>query len=201
MRPLPLFDTPEPRKTLPLIRTELGECRRCKLCTTRNRIVFGQGDPKARLMFIGEAPGEKEDETGFAFVGKAGNLLTELLLELRITRSTIYIANCVKCRPPENRQPEEDEVLACRPFLEMQILSIKPKVVVAFGKYAAQWLLGEIPSITKVRGRVWHSRYGVVIPTYHPAHILRNPQEAGKFRRDLSMAVQLANRGAEIDGR
>jgi len=149
-------------------------------------------------MLIGEAPGEREDETGFPFVGRAGDLLTESLLEMKITRSEVYIANCVKCRPPENRQPEDDEVLACRPFLEMQILSIQPKIIVAFGKYAAQWLLGEIPSISKVRGRVWRSRYGSVIPTFHPAHILRNPQEAGKLRRDLSMAVQLANRTGAI---
>ena len=198
MRPLPLFDTPEPKKTLPLIRKELGECRRCKLCTTRKNIVFGHGNSLAKLMLIGEAPGEREDETGFPFVGRAGDLLTESLLEMKITRSEVYIANCVKCRPPENRQPEDDEVLACRPFLEMQILSIQPKIIVAFGKYAAQWLLGEIPSISKVRGRVWRSRYGSVIPTFHPAHILRNPQEAGKLRRDLSMAVQLANRTGAI---
>jgi len=198
MRPLPLFDTPEKQKTLPLIRTELGECRRCKLCTTRKRIVFGHGNSEAKLMLIGEAPGEREDETGFPFVGKAGDLLTEILIEKRVNRSEVYITNCIKCRPPGNRQPEEDEVLACRPFLEMQILSIKPKIIVAFGKYAAQWLLGEIPSIMKVRGRIWRTSRGIVIPTYHPAHVLRNPHEIGKLRGDLDMAIQLANRRAEV---
>ncbi len=197
-RYLPLFDGPGPKKTLIQIRTDLGDCRRCKLAETRKNIVFGQGHPYTKLMLIGEAPGEREDETGIAFVGRAGELLTSLLHELRIERTEVYIANCLKCRPPMNRQPEEDEVMACRPFLEAQIRSLNPRVIVAFGKYAAQWLIGEIPSITKARGRVWHTRYGLVVPTYHPAHLLRNPQETWRVREDLKMAQDLVAKNREV---
>jgi DNA polymerase len=145
-------------------------------------------------MFVGEAPGEVEDESGIAFAGRAGILLTELLEEFGWSREAIYIANCIKCRPPQNRDPEPEELKVCSPFLEKQIFSIRPEVIVALGKYSAQMLIGEEVSISRMRGRIWHTKYGRIVPTYHPAYILRNPTEVSKIREDFQLAMDFLHR-------
>lgn len=158
------------------VREELGDCRRCKLCETRKNIVFGSGNPNANLMFIGEGPGADEDEQGLPFVGRAGKKLTDIIekgMLLDRERDT-YICNIIKCRPPGNRDPERDEIEACKPFLIEQVRAVKPKVIVALGKPAASTLLGRSVAITKERG-TWHEFDGVkLLPTFHPAYLLRS---------------------------
>jgi DNA polymerase len=163
-----------PHPTLAEVRAALGECTRCRLCEGRSQIVFGDGNPDADLLFVGEGPGEEEDRRGLPFVGRAGALLTQMIEKgLSIPRSSVYICNIVKCRPPKNRTPLADEVAKCRPFLDAQIAAVNPKVIVALGKPAASLLLGRDVSITRVRGR-WHDYRGIpLMPTYHPAFILR----------------------------
>ncbi len=161
--------------SLESVRAAIGDCRRCKLAGGRKNIVFGQGNPNARLMFVGEAPGADEDEQGLAFVGKAGQLLTRIIEAIEMKRDEVYIANVIKCRPPQNRNPEPDEILSCQPFLEQQIDVIRPKVLVGLGKFACQWLLKTMEPITRLRGRVGDYRGITVMPTYHPAYLLRNP--------------------------
>jgi uracil-DNA glycosylase family 4 len=191
LRPLPLFDPPLPTSSLEEVLKELGNCTRCKLSRSRHCIVFGQGRQHARMLLIGEAPGENEDMTGMPFSGRAGRLLTELLEEVDIDRQLqCYIANIVKCRPPKNRKPEEEEIQACRPFLEKQIRSVNPEVIVALGGYAAQWLLGGTQPITKIRGKIWSYRGIKVIPTFHPAYLLRSPEETKKVLDDLRLAKE-----------
>jgi len=167
----------EPRRgvrTLEEVRLELGECTRCPLAKGRHRIVFGDGNPHAALMFIGEGPGEEEDRRGLPFVGRAGELLTQMIERgLEIPRSEVYICNIVKCRPPENRTPRADEVAACKPFLDGQIDAVQPRTIVALGRPAASLLLGRDVPITKVRG-TWHEYRGIpLMPTFHPAFLLR----------------------------
>lgn len=160
------------------IHADLGDCQRCKLCKTRKNIVFGVGNPNAELMFIGEGPGADEDAKGEPFVGRAGQLLTKIITAMGMTRQDVFIANIVKCRPPENRVPEPDEVATCKPFLLRQIKAIHPKVVVCLGATAIQNLLEQEVKITKVRG-TWIDWQGTkLLPTYHPAYLLRN--SAGK---------------------
>jgi len=154
---------------------DLGDCKRCKLCQTRKNLVFGEGNPAARLMFIGEAPGKEEDEQGKPFVGRAGVLLTKLIEGLGLKRQDIYIANIIKCRPPSNRNPELNEIQSCKPFLLQQIKIIDPKVIVLLGSCSLKSLLGEDKQISKVRGRQFSIHGRMYIPTYHPAYILRNP--------------------------
>lgn len=190
-RSLPLFDLPEPKLTLIEIREELGDCERCKLFRYRKHIVFGQGNPNAKLLFVGEAPGEEEDNSGVAFCGRAGRLLTDLLSEVGLSREEVYIANCLKCRPPGNRKPEPDELIECRPFLESQIRAIRPQVIVALGGFAAQNLLGGNPSISKIRGQIWSHAHAKVVPTFHPAYILRSPDETKKVIEDFKLARSL----------
>ncbi len=162
------------RPTLEQVREALGECTRCRLCEGRNRIVFGDGNPQADLLFVGEGPGADEDRQGLPFVGRAGELLTSMIEKgLGISRRDVYICNIVKCRPPGNRTPLADEVAACRPFLDGQIAAVAPKVIVALGKPATSLLLGRDVPITRVRGR-WHEYRGIpLMPTYHPAFVLR----------------------------
>jgi DNA polymerase len=160
---------------LKAVRESLGDCRRCKLAHGRQNIVFGQGNPEARLMFVGEAPGFEEDVQGLAFVGKAGQLLTKIIEAMGLSREEVYIANVIKCRPPENRNPEPDEILACQPFLRRQIESIRPRVIVGLGKFAGQWLLKTAEPISRLRGRLGDYEGIRVMPTYHPAYLLRNP--------------------------
>ena len=183
----------EPKVKLPLlekVRTELGECDRCKLHRTRTNIVFGVGSPEARLMFVGEAPGEDEDLQGFPFVGKAGQLLTRMIEAMGLRREDVYICNTVKCRPPNNRNPEPDELLACEPFLKGQLGAVKPEVIVTLGKFAAQSLLREQTAITRLRGQ-WREYEGIpVMPTFHPAYLLRSPAEKGKVWEDLKQVMK-----------
>ncbi len=165
---------PDPRaEALQQVRDELGECTRCRLCEQRKTIVFGEGSPSAEVVFIGEGPGAEEDRTGRPFVGKAGELLTRMIEATGWRRDEVYICNVVKCRPPGNRDPELDEVAACRPFLEKQIQAIRPRVIITLGKPAISTLLGRTVAISKLRG-IWQEWRGVpVMPTYHPAFLLR----------------------------
>ena len=162
--------------SLAAIRDDIGDCTRCKLCGLgRKQIVFGVGNPNADLMFVGEAPGRDEDIQGIPFVGRAGQKLTQIIEAIGLTREGVYIANVIKCRPPENRNPEPDEVDTCEPFLFRQIDTIKPKVIVALGKFAAQSLLKTTDPISRLRGRVYDYRGAKLVPTFHPAFLLRNP--------------------------
>jgi uracil-DNA glycosylase family 4 len=177
---------------LDAIRTWIGDCHRCRLADGRKTIVFGQGSPNARLMFVGEAPGADEDEQGLAFVGRAGQLLTDIIEKgLRLKRADVFIANVLKCRPPNNRNPEPDEILACQSFLERQIQAIRPKVIVALGKFAGQWLLRTAEPISKIRGRLGEFGGVQVMPTYHPAYLLRNPAAKKDVWEDMKVVLTL----------
>ncbi|MFO0600022.1 MAG: uracil-DNA glycosylase [Myxococcaceae bacterium] len=183
---------PEPGvlKTLDQIRTELGDCQRCKLCKGRKQIVFGSGNPRAELVFVGEGPGEEEDKQGVPFVGAAGQLLTKMIEAMKFSRDQVYICNVVKCRPPGNRNPEPDEIAACEPFLKQQLAALRPKVIVALGKFAAQTLLRVDTPITRLRGQ-WRSYEGIeLMPTYHPAYLLRQPDEKKKAWMDLQEVMK-----------
>jgi DNA polymerase len=179
---------------LPLaeIRQDLGDCSRCKLHTLgRKQIVFGVGNPNADLMFVGEAPGADEDIQGEPFVGRAGQLLTKIIEAIGMKREDVYIANVIKCRPPGNRNPEPDEVEQCEPFLFRQIDSIKPKVIVALGKFAAQSLLRTADPITRLRGREFKYRDAILMPTYHPAYLLRTPSAKRDVWEDMKRVKTL----------
>jgi uracil-DNA glycosylase family 4 len=181
------FSRTDSVETLDDIKIDIGPaCTRCKLCTLgRSQIVFGVGNPKARLMIVGEAPGEEEDKKGEPFVGRAGQLLTKIIEAIGMTRDQVYIANVIKCRPPGNRNPEPDEVASCEPFLFRQIDVIQPKVIVPLGKFAAQCLLKTADPITKLRGRQFDYRGTVLIPTFHPAYLLRNPSAKREVWEDM----------------
>ena len=166
--------------TLPKIREEIGDCTRCKLHKGRNQIVFGDGNPKARLVFVGEGPGADEDLQGLPFVGRAGKLLTQMIEAMGLQRKDVYICNVVKCRPPENRTPEPDEVETCSPYLIRQIDVINPKVLVYLGAVAAKTLLETNRGITQFRGQWLEWRGRKLMATYHPAHLLRNPNATGE---------------------
>ena len=185
--------------TLEQVRVQLGECTRCPLCTGRQNIVFGSGNPNADLMFIGEGPGQQEDEQGLPFVGRAGELLTSMIEKgLGIARSEVYICNIVKCRPPKNRNPLPVEVAACQPFLDGQIDAVRPKVIVSLGKPAASLLLGRDVAITRMRGS-WQSYRGIpLMPTLHPAFILRQytPENRRLVWEDLKAALAKTREGS-----
>jgi len=175
---------------LAAVRDEIGDCTRCKLHQGRTNIVFGVGNPDARLMFIGEGPGQNEDLKGEPFVGRAGQKLDEMIKAIGMSRSEVYIANIVKCRPPKNRDPELEEIAICSPFLEAQIAAIKPRVIVTLGGPATKTLLETKTGITRLRGQ-WHSfREIPVMPTFHPAYVLRNytPDTRRKVWEDLKAA-------------
>ena len=182
--------------TLPIVRADLGECTRCKLHTTRHKIVFGDGSPKAELVFIGEGPGADEDAQGLPFVGRAGKLLTQMIEAMGLQRQQVYICNVVKCRPPGNRQPEKDEVDACSPFLFRQLDVLQPKVIVCLGATAAQTLLQTNRGISHFRGEWLDYRGYKMIATYHPAYLLRNPHAKGDVWKDLQKVM--AELGLEI---
>ncbi len=166
-----------PEDTLQTIRNDLGECRRCALSAERTHLVFGEGNPDAELMFVGEGPGAEEDHSGRPFVGPAGQLLTRIIEAMHLTRDQVYICNVVKCRPPDNRNPEPVEIQTCRPFLERQIKAVEPKVICALGSVATQILLDTNQAVSRLRGR-FHDRGGIkVMPTYHPAYLLREPDK------------------------
>lgn len=181
-------ETPRADETLEDIRRDLGDCQRCKLWRTRTNIVFGEGNPKAELMFVGEGPGADEDATGRPFVGRAGQLLTKMIEAIDLKREDVYIANVVKSRPPGNRAPESDEVKACIPFLFRQIAAIRPKLIVALGNPAMQALLDTRAGITKIRGHFqdYPRIPGIkVMPTFHPAYLLRSPDKKREAWEDL----------------
>ena len=178
-------------QTLAELRTEIGDCQRCRLCEKRNTIVFGVGNPDAEIVFIGEGPGYEEDKQGEPFVGRAGQLLTQIITKgMQMQRSDVYIANVVKCRPPENRNPEPDEIAACEPFLAKQLEIIRPKVIIALGKFAAQTLLKDTTPITRLRGK-WQSYRGIkLMPTLHPAYLLRNPKDKRLVWEDIKAVLR-----------
>jgi uracil-DNA glycosylase family 4 len=182
-----------PVDALAAVRAEIGDCTRCKLhALGRRQIVFGVGNPEADLMFVGEAPGADEDIQGIPFVGRAGQLLTDIIEKgLKIPRADVYIANVIKCRPPQNRNPEPDEVATCEPFLFRQIDVIKPKVIVALGKFGAQTLLQTLEPISKLRGRVFDYRGSKLVPTFHPAYLLRNPSSKREVWEDMKLVRKL----------
>jgi DNA polymerase len=175
---------------LQLIRDEIGDCTRCALHKGRNKIVFGDGSPAARLMFVGEGPGADEDAQGLPFVGKAGQLLNNMIAAMGLRREDVYIANVVKCRPPGNRVPEPEEGATCSPFLFRQIDVIRPEVLVALGATAATWLLGARQPLAGLRGRVHTVRGTKLIVTYHPAYLLRDPRQKKEAWADLQIAMK-----------
>jgi DNA polymerase len=183
-----LFTPARTPETLEQIREDLGDCRRCKLWEGRKSIVFGSGSPKAELVFVGEGPGADEDEQGLPFVGRAGQLLTDMIEKgLKIPRSEVYICNIVKCRPPGNRKPEREEVAACREFVERQIDSVRPRVICALGATAAETILASRESMGRLRGR-WYEFRGVpVMVTFHPAFLLRDPSRKAETWADLKL--------------
>ena len=171
--------------TLEQVRGELGDCTRCKLHQSRTTLVFGVGRPDADLMFVGEAPGRDEDQQGEPFVGPAGQLLTKIIEAIGLTRDQVYIANVIKCRPPQNRNPELDEVQTCEPFLFQQLDVIRPRVVVALGAFAVRTLLRSEQSISRLRGQVFDYRGAKLVPTFHPAFLLRSPDRKRDVWEDM----------------
>jgi uracil-DNA glycosylase len=191
---------PEGLPSLEEIREELGDCRRCQLWQSRTRLVFGVGDPKARLMFIGEAPGAEEDQQGEPFVGEAGKLFNNMLSKLAISRQEIYITNVLKSRPPKNRTPEAAEIAACRPFLLKQIQAVHPQMIVTLGAVATQALLESKAPISRLRGH-WQQWQGIaVMPTFHPAYLLRFPQERLKTWEDMQKVLAAYRDAAKQSG-
>jgi uracil-DNA glycosylase len=185
-----------PADALTALRQHIGpQCVRCKLGGLgRRQVVFGEGNAAADLMFVGEGPGADEDELGVPFIGRAGQLLTKIIEAIQLTRGEVYIANVVKCRPPQNRNPEPDEINTCEPFLFQQIDIIKPKVVVALGKFAAQTLLRSEDPISRLRGRVFDYRSGAkLVPTFHPAYLLRNPSSKREVWEDIKLVQRILN--------
>ncbi len=172
------------------IREEIGDCTRCTLCEQRNKIVFGDGDPNAELMFVGEGPGADEDEQGLPFVGRGGQLLNNMITAMGLSREQVYIANIVKCRPPENRVPEFDEATTCTPFLFRQIDVIRPRLLVALGATAATYLLAGKSSLASLRGRIHDCRGSKLVVTYHPAYLLRDPRQKPEAWKDLQLAMK-----------
>jgi uracil-DNA glycosylase family 4 len=188
--PVPFFSSSA--DALTALRADIGDCTRCKLhAQGRTQIVFGVGNPNADLMFVGEAPGADEDVQGIPFVGRAGQLLTKIIEAIGLKREDVYIANVIKCRPPGNRNPDPDEVDTCEPFLFRQIDIIKPKVIVALGKFGAQTLLRTLDPISRLRGRVYDYRGAKLIPTFHPAYLLRNPSAKREVWEDMKLVKRL----------
>ena len=176
--------------TLDGVRQELGECTRCKLHAGRKQIVFGVGNPNASLVFVGEAPGADEDAQGEPFVGRAGQLLTKIIEAMGLKRDDVYICNIIKCRPPNNRTPEADEILACQPFLLKQLEAIRPKFICALGAPAAQTLLQTKESISRLRGKFFDFHGIRLLPTFHPAFLLRNPSEKKTVWEDMKLLLR-----------
>ena len=182
---------PRGRETLSEVRADLGECTRCVLHKKRTNLVFGAGDPSADLMFVGEGPGFEEDRQGIPFVGPAGQLLTKIISAIDLSRDDVYIANIVKCRPPRNRDPEPEEVEECRSFLDRQVDAIRPRVICALGRVAALNLLRTDEGITRIRGRIYPYRGAKLVPTFHPAYLLRNPEKKRECWQDMKLIRRL----------
>lgn len=172
-------------ETLESIREDIGDCQRCRLCQQRKTIVYGVGNPRAELVFVGEAPGADEDEQGIPFVGRAGQLLTRMLAAIELSRDDVYICNVIKCRPPGNRSPERDEIGTCAPFLFRQLDVIQPKVICCLGSVALNTLLGTNQPISRIRGQIFDYRGTALIATFHPAYLLRNPNAKREVWEDL----------------
>ncbi|MFN3480016.1 MAG: uracil-DNA glycosylase [Thermodesulfovibrionales bacterium] len=179
------------------LRKEIGDCRRCKLSKQRKNIVFGEGSPETSIMFIGEAPGSEEDIQGRPFVGEAGQLLTRLINKMGFKREDVYIANIVKCRPPFNRDPEEDEIVTCFPFLKRQIEIVRPRIIVSLGRISARTILNTKIPITKLRGRFYEYEDIPVMPTFHPAYLLRNPKDKWLVWSDMQQVLHRLGLGEE----
>jgi uracil-DNA glycosylase family 4 len=176
------------------LRADIGDCQRCRLSKGRKSIVFGEGNPGADLMFIGEGPGREEDIQGRPFVGDAGKVLTSLIRKMGLRREDVYIANIIKCRPPSNRDPETDEMDSCGPFLEKQIEIIKPKIIVALGRISSQRLLGTMIPISKLRGKFYSYKDIPVMPTFHPAYLIRNPKDKWLTWEDAQKVMEKINK-------
>lgn len=189
-------------ETLAEIQAEIGpDCSRCKLHGQgRTQVVFGVGNPNARLMFVGEAPGHDEDIQGIPFVGRAGQLLTKIIEAINLTRDDVYIANVIKCRPPGNRNPEPDEVDTCEPFLVRQVQAIRPRVIVALGTFAARALLRSNDPISRLRGQIFKYGEALLIPTFHPAYVLRNPASKRDVWEDMKKVRDLLAADASREG-
>jgi DNA polymerase len=185
---------PRGARGLAMVREELGDCQRCKLAPLRTNLVFGVGNPEAHLVFVGEAPGADEDAQGEPFVGKAGQLLTKMIEAMGYRREDVYICNILKCRPPGNRNPEPDEIAKCEPFLKAQLASLRPRMIVALGKFAAQCLLRDDTPISRLRGG-FRSYEGIqLMPTFHPAYLLRDPTKKKEAWEDLKKVIAALKR-------
>ena len=187
----PRQDLPE---TLEQIRANLGECRRCRLHSSRTHIVFGEGSPSARVVLVGEGPGQEEDRQGRPFVGAAGKLLDRIIAAMGWRRKEVYICNVIKCRPPGNRNPEADEIDKCGPFLKRQLRAIRPQAILALGSFAAQYLLSSQQPISRLRNRVHKFEGFPLVATYHPAYLLRNPLQKSKVWKDVQLLLSLLRR-------
>jgi DNA polymerase len=197
-QPTPVLFARSEREALAAIREDIGDCTRCKLHGLgRQQIVYGVGNADADLMFVGEAPGADEDIQGIPFVGRAGQLLTKIIEAIGLTRDAVYIANVIKCRPPNNRNPDPDEVEICEGFLFRQIDSIQPKVIVALGTFAAKALLKSQDPISRLRGRIYEYRGAKLIPTFHPAFLLRSPERKRDVWEDMKKVRSLLQEPAE----
>ncbi|HWR58300.1 MAG TPA: uracil-DNA glycosylase [Thermodesulfovibrionales bacterium] len=185
------------KAALDALREEIGDCLKCRLSTGRKNIVFGEGDPDAAIMFIGEAPGREEDVQARPFVGEAGQLLTRLIEKIGLKREDVYIGNIVKCRPPQNRDPEEDEMQTCSTFIDSQIGIISPRVIIALGRIASQTLIGTKTPISKLRGRFYEYKGIPVMPTFHPAYLLRNPKDKWLVWEDVQKVMEKLKGGEE----
>ncbi len=190
----PMVETPE---TLDALQKSLDGCSRCSLCQQRNHLVFGAGNPQARVVLVGEAPGREEDLQGYPFVGEAGQLLEKILQAMNLSRQTVYICNVIKCRPPGNRDPKPDEIAACEPFLKQQLAIIKPEIIITLGRFAAQTLLKTTAPIGRLRGQ-WREYEGIALmPTFHPAYLLRNPSGKRPVWEDMKLVMQRLNNQAK----
>jgi DNA polymerase len=178
-------------ETLTQIRADLGDCTRCPLSSGRTHIVFGEGAPKPRLVFVGEGPGFEEDQQGRPFVGPAGQLLTRIITAMHLDRDQVYICNVIKCRPPQNRNPEPDEIEACLPFLERQLAALRPEAICSLGAVATSALLGRSASVTRLRGRFQEYRGIKLMPTFHPAYLLRTPERKREVWEDMKKIMAL----------
>jgi DNA polymerase len=188
-------ESPCRQETLEEIRAELEDCRRCALCKGRRNLVFGVGDPHARVVFVGEAPGREEDEKGEPFVGEAGRLLDRILFAMGLRREEVYICNVIKCRPPGNRDPGPEEIEACEPYLKRQLAAIRPQLIVTLGRFAAQSLLRDGSPIGRLRG-TWREYEGIpLMPTYHPAYLLRNPVGKREAWEDMKQVMTRLREG------
>jgi DNA polymerase len=182
---------------LKALREAIGDCQKCRLSKGRKNLVFGQGNPYAELMFIGEAPGREEDMQGLPFVGDAGRLLTRLIERMGYRREEVYIGNIIKCRPPLNRDPQEDEIHACMPFIKEQIRTIAPRVIISLGRVSAQALIGLKTPISKLRGRFYEFEETPLMPTFHPAYLLRNPKDKMLVWADAQKVLERLGRPAK----